>query len=179
MGHWAGAPRAGHVIAHHTASYHYDLSTNWCPYGYDFFIRYNGQLVVCSSWAYSWNNHATGCACNTIGVAWVGCFGGGWCTQNGLPTTGPNANQKCMMGYVLAHLRTPDYASRLRPHANCYYWNPCAQAPGTTECCGTNYTTCCGTNYNWNASGVTLRDSVRQYRRNWDTYGCCNAPCPL
>ncbi len=176
MSHWSSAPRRGYVIAHHTASNYYDTTEPFCPYGYDFFIRYTGQLVVCPSWSYAFNNHATGCGCNTIGVAWVGCFGGAWCDQNSFYQGGPSWSQKCMMAYVLSHLNTPTSTSRLRPHRNCYYWNPCSASPGTTVCCGTRFTTTSTTNYNWNSAGVGLRDEVRNMRVSWDNYACCNGP---
>lgn len=178
MGHYASSPRKGYVMIHHTGSpnSHLDNSTNYCGHGYDFHVRRNGTIVVCSSWNNSSGSHAKGCNCASVGIMMNGCFGG--CKdQNGNPygnVSGPSHDQKCGVAYLIAHLNTPDEATRLRPHARCASWNPCSDpSPTSTVCCGTEFTTP-NTTSRWNSKGDGLVDELRTKRRRFDVYGCCS-----
>lgn len=184
MGHYSSAPRRGYVIIHHTGSPNSHLVTDgrWCSSGYDFTIDANGRIYVCKSndgTFYRWTRntggavwHASGCDCVSIGIMLHGCFGG--CSSGNV--SGPTYRQKCSAGYLLAHLRTPDEAARVRPHRNCRTWNPCRHPnPLTTVCPGSNFVG----STDWNSAGVALRDDIRYRRRQWDLYGCCQPPCPV
>jgi hypothetical protein len=177
VSHYSAAPRRGYVIAHHLGigNSHNDTTSVYCGSGYDFQIRYNGTIIACASWDDSYGQHARGCKCNSIGIVWNGCFGG--CSSGNI--TGPSTAQKCSFAYLMAHLGTPTGTDRLRPHRNCYYWQPCAgEGPTGTVCCGTNFTQGSSTNTSWNSAGISLRDQIRTRRNNWVNYGCCTPPCP-
>lgn len=175
MSHYSNAPRRSHVIVHHTGSpnAHQDSSTNFCYAGYDFHIRYGGNIVVCGRWDNTTGEHAIGCNCEGMGIMLNGCFGG--CSSGNLQR--PSDAQECSLAYLVAHLKTPDYASRIVPHRHCYYWNPCNSSnPTSTVCCGTNLTSP-STTYHWDANGADFRDRVRTKRRHWDACCTCETGC--
>lgn len=176
MSHYGTAPRRAYVVVHHTGSpnAHQNTTTNYCTSGYDFFVRYSGQIVVCSSWDDAQAISQCGCNCKTMGIMLNGCFGG--CSSGNI--SGPSFFQECSLAFLVAHITTPDTADRLRPHANCKFWNPCGTVGCTgTVCMGTNFTQQSSTNYSWNANGIAFRDRIRAKRREFDNYGCCDHPC--
>ena len=177
MSHYSAAPRRSYVIVHHTGApnAHQDYSTNYCQYGYDFFVRYDGQIIVCGNWNGSTGTHALGCNCNSVGIMLNGCFGG--CASGNLAA--PSSAQECSLAYLLAHLRMPTYATRLRPHRNCFFWNPCGGGADTL-CCGANLTQAAAANESWSSSGISFRNRVLNKRANWDAHCCCTcgSSCP-
>ncbi len=180
MSHYSSAPRRSYVVVHHTGvgNAHQDYSTNYCQSGYDFQIRYNGQIVVCSSWKWASGNHAWGCQCR-LGIMLNGCFGG--CSSGNL--SAPSSAQECSLAYLLAHLKTVDSVDRLRPHRNCGYWL-CSNttAASNTECCGRNLTAATASNYSWSSAGLNFNNRVRLKRRAWDATCSCSGTynrCPV
>lgn len=181
MSPYSSAPRRGYAMVHHTGapSSHTHYDNRYCQYGYDFTVDRNGTIYVCGTrWQQSSGAHAIGCNCRAVGIAMHGCFGG--CPSGNV--SAPSKAQECAVAFLLSHLGTPDLASRLLPHRHCGYWNPCGSSnPTHTVCCGTNFTTTSTVNFNWNAAGVSLRERIRNYRRNWDSHHCCdpsNQVCP-
>lgn len=183
---YSRAPRRAYVMVHHAGfpNAHQDNTSVYCdPNGvaYDWQIRWDGAILTCSVWDDTVGQHARGCNCQAIGIVLMGCFGGSACQGGSLLQ--PSNAQECSLAYLISHLGTADIASRYRPHANCFYWNPCASPnPTATVCCGTNLTTTSTTNNNWNTAGVAFRDRVRAKRRPWDLYGSCSQftpGCPL
>lgn len=184
MSHYSSAPRRGYVIIHHSGgpNTHTVEDGRFCTSGYDFTVSRAGRIFVCRNNAdtyWRWQRtpsagsvwHASGCDCLAMGICMHGCFGG--CTSGNVSS--PSKSQECSVGYLISHLRTPSYASRVRPHANCKSWNPCDHSnPLTTVCPGRNYTT----STDWNSAGRALRDRLRKWH-NWDGYGCCDpaGPC--
>jgi hypothetical protein len=179
MSHWDNAPRRNYIMVHHTGSpnAHQDNSTNYCSSGYDFHIRWGGEIVVCARWNDSTGAHASGCNCKAIGVMLNGCFGG--CSSGNV--TRPSNAQECSLAYIFFHLNTPVDTDRMRPHRACYYWNPCNDpSPTSTVCCGANLTDANKPGQNrWSDLGVSFRNDVFEKRRWWAENGCCDpSPCP-
>jgi hypothetical protein len=182
MSHWAAAPRRAYVMVHHAGypNAHLDNTSVFCPssgISYDFQIRWDGTIIVCGAWDDATGRHALGCNCEAEGVLLMGCFGG--CSSGNV--AGPSASQECSLAYVIAHLGTPGITDRVRPHRNCFYWNPCDNPnPTSTVCCGTNLTTTSTTNQNWNSTGVAFRNRVLSKRTCWlSTCHCnCTGQCP-
>lgn len=169
-------PRHAYVVVHHTGEpdTHLDTTTDYCSSGYDFFIRSDGEIVVCSRWLDPVGRHATGCNCAATGVMLTGCFGG--CEDGNVPQ--PTEHQECSLAHVLLQIGTPDEDRRIVPHRYCAHWNPCDNPrPTRTFCCGTNLTTD-DTELKWNAEGDALVARVRQKRRNLQNLQCCSPPCP-
>jgi hypothetical protein len=171
MGHYSSASRKGYIMLHHTGSpnSHLDETTTYCQH-YDFQVKRSGAIVVCDRWDAASGAHAAGCNCKAIGIMMMGCFGG--CSSGNVE--GPSGDQKCSVAYLIAHLGTPDEATRIRPHRRCASWNPCNDPnPTNTVCCGTEFTTGTTTS-KWNTKGDNLVDDLRTKRRRWDAYNCCS-----
>ncbi|WP_130282998.1 N-acetylmuramoyl-L-alanine amidase [Microcella alkaliphila] len=178
---YATAPRRNQVIIHHTGSPNSHTSTaSFCEGGYDFTITRTGVTHVCGTrWQQATGSHAFGCNCQTIGIMLHGCFGG--CLSGNV--SGPSKAQECRLAALMNLLNTPNEAARIRPHANCFFWNPCGGTGSfSTVCCGTNFTQQSGTNSSWNSSGLALRNRVVTWRNNYRTRNCCDpadGPCPI
>jgi hypothetical protein len=173
MPHYSTAPRRGYVIVHHTGSpnAHLNTTTDFCTSGYDFFVRYNGQIIVCSRWPNSTGAAARGCNCIGESIMLTGCFGG--CASGNL--SAPSYSQECSLAFLISHLGTPVGTDRIRPHRRCYYWNPCNEGPTGTVCPGTNLTTTSGTT-KWSSAGTEFVNRVNTWRQNEDECGTCNHP---
>lgn len=168
--------RSAYVVVHHTGKGGTDLdtTTDFCSSGYDFFIRSDGEIVVCSRWSDPMGRHAKGCNCVATGVMLTGCFGG--CPSGDVER--PTEHQECSLAHVLLQLGTPGEDRRIVPHRYCAHWNPCDNpAPTRTVCCGTNLTTD-ETELRWNAEGEAFLARVLQKRRNLESLRCCSPPCP-
>jgi hypothetical protein len=168
--------RHSYVVVHHTGgkNAHLDTTSDYCSSGYDFFIRADGEIVVCGRRDDPVGRHAQGCNCAATGVMLNGCFGG--CEEGNVER--PTERQECSLAHVLRQLGTPDEDGRIVPHRYCAHWNPCGNpAPTRTFCCGTNLTTD-DTRLRWNAEGDAFVARVRQKRRNLEHLGCCTPPCP-
>lgn len=190
MSHYSSTPRNDYAVMHHAgvANSHEVYDDRYCESGYDFTIDRAGNIYVCRNnddTFYRWEHtppdgaawHASGCDCDAIGIMMHGCFGG--CGSGDV--SGPSERQECSFAFLLSHLEVADLASRLRPHRYCAPENPCNHAdPTFTVCPGDNFTAA-SSDY-WNNSGRTLRDRIRQRRRNWDEHNCCHHPstgrCP-
>jgi len=183
MSHYSSAPRRGWVLLHHTAggNDHTVEDGRFCNSGYDFTVSREGRIFVCGSrWQQASGAHAIGCNCQAIGIAMHGCFGDGpgtcGCAGAGGGVASPTPIQRCSVAYLIAHLGTPLAQSRLRPHSNCFAWNPCESDDPTATCCpGWNYTS---DTTNWNASGQILRNSLLGMAQTYRDHGCCQTPCP-
>lgn len=184
MSHYSTSPRKSYVVLHHSGSpnTHTIEDARSCDFGsgkYDFAVTRTGRIFVCPysssqpMWKQETGQHGgSGCNCASIGILMYGCFGG--CETGNV--AGPSSQQKCSVAFLMAHLRSPDTISAVRPHANCASWNACGGGTGGTECPGTNFTSGTG----WNDSGRSLRDQLRALRRNWDRCGNCSGePCPV
>ena len=157
MSHWSSAPRRGVAVIHHTGSpdVHTNYSTGYCASGYNFFVRYNGQIVVCARWSSSSGAHALCCNCASTGIMMNGCFGG--CSSGNIP--GPSRDQECSVAYIISHLGVLADANNVKPHRNCYAWRPCCGNPTSTVCCGTNLTSP-STTYNCSAAADAFVNRV-------------------
>ena len=179
MSHWSTAPRKAYIMVHHTGvpNADQDTTTNYCESGYDFFVRWGDTIVVCARWNDDHGAHASGCNCKATGIMLNGCFGG--CSSGNVSR--PSAAQECSLAYIFYHLGTPVDTDRFRPHAACYYWNPCQDpSPTYTVCCGTHLTDQNAVaNHRWSSgTGLDFRSNVFQKRRWWEVNGCCSSsPC--
>jgi hypothetical protein len=168
--------RNQHIVVHHTGepNAHLNTTTNYCEAGYDFFIRADGEIVVCPRWSDRVGAHAKGCNCLTTGIMLTGCFGG--CASGNVE--GPTDNQECSLAHLVVQLGTPIEHARLVPHRHCHTWNPCQSGdPTPTVCCGENLTSN-DTATHWNAAGDAFVNRVIQKCRNVKRGGCCFDHCP-
>lgn len=180
MSHYSSAPRKNYIMLHHTGAPNSHTSTSsFCSSGYDFTVNRDGRIHVCSWWDDASGRANSGCYDTVTSIHMTGCFGG--CSYGNV--SGPSKNQECSVAYLIAHLKTPDYAHRIRPHAYCAHWNPDGHpSPLATRCCGHEFTTNSSSNYSWSSKGLQLRDRIRKRRQNWDDRACCdpwNDHCPI
>lgn len=170
MSHYVNTARNSVIIVHHTGTPNAHTSTtDYCPFGYDATVTYNGVIKICSRWSDGTGAHASGCNCNTMGIMLYGCFGG--CPSGNI--SGPSQAQECSLAYLWSHMVGTIIRDRLCPHRRCHYWAPCASA-GYTECCGNNLCSDSGTNFHWNSTGVALRNRVYTAAVSYRNNGRCS-----
>lgn len=177
MSHYSNVARPDGIIVHHTTD-HSSSDTNWtaepCP-GYDYMIIDLGGWYSGSRRYESPGCHAKGCNCNRTGIGLQGCFGSSDSTCDGKGNLLPTSQQRCALAYLWHHIGAPKFNSRLRPHINCFYWNPCSGSPEPKDCCGTRLIKFSSSDFSWGGShGIAFRDEIRQRALNYANCGACN-----